>query len=218
LVKLAELRERDFRSWEGKPYGSRSADRSPYPDAESNEEMEARANRFIEGHIRPLFEQINTDLPPECSVVVVGHGIILNTLLRALLLRFAPSELIRFSGRGDSGRKTEYLAPWSNTGYLEAAVTRNILAEDLAFPGSRTTTTNTDPSVPYNTARGSIQPLRSSMVSLVVNMTNCLDHLKGLKKTRGGIGSARFDEKQKTMDSYLVSAPKTKKTEQEQDL
>jgi len=38
---------------------------------------------------------------------------------------------------------------------------------------------------------------------LVVKSVNNLEHLKGLKKTRGGIGSARHDDKQQTVDRFF---------------
>jgi broad specificity phosphatase PhoE len=39
--------------------------------------------------------------------------------------------------------------------------------------------------------------------ALVVKAVNSQEHLKGLKKTRGGIGSSKHDEKQKTVDSFF---------------
>ncbi|KAF9771339.1 hypothetical protein IL306_011021 [Fusarium sp. DS 682] len=44
---------------------------------------------------------------------------------------------------------------------------------------------------------------------------NSVDHLKDLKKTRGGIGSAKFDAKQKTMDSFFKSTSRKRKLEDE---
>ncbi|KAF4502670.1 hypothetical protein FAGAP_1114 [Fusarium agapanthi] len=44
---------------------------------------------------------------------------------------------------------------------------------------------------------------------------NSVDHLKGLRKTRGGIGSAKFDAKQKTMDSFFKPASRKRKLEDE---
>lgn len=40
---------------------------------------------------------------------------------------------------------------------------------------------------------------------LHVERVNCFDHLNGLKKTPGGIGSSAFDEKQRTVDSFFKS-------------
>jgi probable phosphoglycerate mutase len=42
-----------------------------------------------------------------------------------------------------------------------------------------------------------------SSVKMHVLALNSVDHLKGLRKTRGGIGSASFDDKQKTLDSFF---------------
>ena len=39
--------------------------------------------------------------------------------------------------------------------------------------------------------------------NLRVLQVDCTLHLKGLHKTRGGIGSAAFDERQKTLDSFF---------------
>jgi broad specificity phosphatase PhoE len=44
---------------------------------------------------------------------------------------------------------------------------------------------------------------------------NSVEHLKGLKKTRGGIGSAKFDAKQKTMDSFFKPMSRKRKLEEE---
>ena len=49
----------------------------------------------------------------------------------------------------------------------------------------------------------SVVPLELLNMSLVVKAVNSQEHLKGLKKTRGGIGSLKHDEKQKTMDSFF---------------
>ena len=46
-------------------------------------------------------------------------------------------------------------------------------------------------------------PPRLLNMLLVVKAVNSQEHLKGLKKTRGGIGSSKHDEKQKTMDSFF---------------
>ncbi|KAI5456596.1 histidine phosphatase superfamily [Mariannaea sp. PMI_226] len=53
--------------------------------------------------------------------------------------------------------------------------------------------------------------LSLSPLKLLVDKVNCLDHVKGLKKTRGGIGSVKFDTKQKTMDSFFKPTSKKRK-------
>lgn len=51
----------------------------------------------------------------------------------------------------------------------------------------------------------------TEMINMTVEHTNNVDHLQGLKKTRGGIGSAKFDSRQRTMDSFFVPASKKRK-------
>jgi probable phosphoglycerate mutase len=71
---------------------------------------------------------------------------------------------------------------WSNTGYLEVVLTP---------PGSP----SAGPALPYR---------------LHVEHVNYVVHLKGLKKTRGGIGSAAHDDRQRTIDSFFGAAAKRK--------
>ncbi|KAM0405193.1 hypothetical protein ACHAQC_000269 [Fusarium culmorum] len=52
-------------------------------------------------------------------------------------------------------------------------------------------------------------------VQMRVVKVNSVEHLKGLRKTRGGIGSAKFDAKQKTMDSFFKPVSRKRKIEDE---
>ncbi|KAK1773651.1 histidine phosphatase superfamily [Copromyces sp. CBS 386.78] len=180
LVQVVELRERDFRSAEGKRFGT------PHFDAETHDEMRARSTAFIQAHLSPLLDSIPK---ASISVVVVAHGLILNSLLTSLLARYAPQEMTRLanvkSSSGSVAGRSEFLATWSNTGYLEMNVD--------AIPSSE----DTD----------------KSAVRLTVVRVNALDHLQGLKRTRGGIGSAKFDSKQKTMDSFFQPAAKKRRAD-----
>jgi broad specificity phosphatase PhoE len=66
---------------------------------------------------------------------------------------------------------------------------------------------------PQKPATGSLVPVDPSLASspspdlkelhLVVKAVNSQEHLKGLKKTRGGIGSLKHDSNQKTVDSFF---------------
>jgi broad specificity phosphatase PhoE len=40
-------------------------------------------------------------------------------------------------------------------------------------------------------------------MNLTLKAVNCRDHLRDLKKTRGGIGSLEYDDRQMTMDSFI---------------
>ncbi|OTA80947.1 hypothetical protein M434DRAFT_85855 [Hypoxylon sp. CO27-5] len=61
-----------------------------------------------------------------------------------------------------------------------------------------------------------LEPTKSpndNALRMIVEFTNNLDHLEGLKKTKGGIGSAKFDSRQRTMDSFFNPAAKKRKIE-----
>lgn len=190
LVKVADLRERNFGSAEGKRFGA------PRGDAETHEEMRVRAERFIKEHLDPLLDDLVRGMKPAASIVVVSHGILLNSLLKALLTRYAPAELFRLTNTMPAAGQSVYLASWSNTGYVEAVIGTKQLSTGaastgLTFAGSSMAAT---PLVP--------------VVTLSVARVNAVDHLDGLKKTRGGIGSAQFDNKQRTVDSFFRPVPK----------
>ncbi|RSL96263.1 hypothetical protein CEP52_011612 [Fusarium oligoseptatum] len=58
-------------------------------------------------------------------------------------------------------------------------------------------------------------PDTQSRFQMRVDKVNSVEHTKTLKRTRGGIGSAKFDAKQKTMDSFFTPALKKPKCEEE---
>ncbi|KAM7206449.1 phosphoglycerate mutase [Naviculisporaceae sp. PSN 640] len=185
VVKTSDLRERNFGSAEGKRFGA------PRDDAETHDEMRVRAERFINVHLGPLLNDLVLGVKPAASVVVVSHGILLNSLLRVLLERYAPSELSRLAMAGPAAGQAAYLASWNNTGYLEAAIGTSSLPPGASSIGlSRAAPSMAaSPVVPF--------------VTLRVARVNAVDHLDGLKKTRGGIGSAQFDRRQRTVDSFF---------------
>ena len=195
VVKLDGIRERDFRSGEGVRIAGGSRD--AFADAESSEEMQLRVGRFIDDHLHPLLiEESDVD---GRAVVVVSHGIILNVMLTALLQRYAPSELSRLlppdlPGGSKLRGPPKLRLSWSNTGYVDVAVS---VVRDI--DGSK--------------KEGPQAGLAS--VRMQVLAVNCIDHLAGLKKTRGGIGSAKFDAKQKTMDAFFAPAAKRQKRQED---
>jgi broad specificity phosphatase PhoE len=189
LVQLRDLRERDFGSAEGKKFGVLLA------DAETREQMRTRAERFVQGHIAPLLLSDTTG----GAIVVVAHGLILDVLLRVLLASFAPAEMARLrSGTG-------YLAAWSNTGYVEAVV--------RVGPKPMPLQDGEDGAHAEADAVASGDRKSQQHISLSVVGVNVLRHLEGLKKTRGGIGSAQHDKRQRTVDSFFAPATKKPKVE-----
>jgi len=179
LVRVPELRERDFGEAEGKRYGA------SHRDAETPEMMRARATRFVVTRLAPVLHDYVAKGQPG-FVVVVSHGIFLGSLLRVLLERYGVMELLRLVGPGLTPPRP--LASWSNTGYLELAV-------------------SAPPQAPPS---GERNDRSRCSVNLTVVQINTVQHLEGLRKTRGRIGNARFDTRQRTVDSFFKPAPKRK--------
>ena len=193
-----------------------------FKDVESKESMRARVDAFIDEYLLKLFDEEKN----ESTVAVVSHGILLNHLWRAILRRFHASDVAVVTGllAADRGLSLEYLGGWSNTGYLELEIKRKYDDVLLAPAKSRATLPESQPSQPIErssaptlehreitqnliatSSQNSNEPPRAMLQnrSLVVKAVNSLEHLVGLKKTRGGIGSLKHDSRQKTMDSFF---------------
>ena len=220
VTKLLLLREQDFGFYEAKTYAERprepnamSAAHRSHPDfrdVESKDSMMTRADTFIDAHLLQLLEV------EEHSVVVVAHGIILNYLWRGILKRF-PSGNVAVVASADRGVGLEYLGGWSNTGVLDLEVkpkAGSAIAEKenaTSVPVAPAPTFSTSEAGPSElptatTSLTTVPPVSHPMLrhlSLVVKAVNNLEHLNGLKKTRGGIGSLKHDPSQKTMDSFF---------------
>ncbi|KAI1266174.1 phosphoglycerate mutase-like protein [Xylariaceae sp. FL1019] len=189
VVRIPELREKDFGLLEGKKFTTREKD----DGAETTEQMRLRIERFLDLHFTPILDQY---LKPEggqhYTIVIVSHGIILNVLLRAMLARYPMKydmtpESKRFAPQVGARVGSDYHVAWSNTGYVQAS---------LKAPTSEFVSSDT-----------------VCRWHMAVEAVNCVDHLVGLKKTRGGIGSAKFDSKQRTMDSFFASSSKKRKSD-----
>uniref|UniRef100_L2G5X6 Phosphoglycerate mutase family protein n=1 Tax=Colletotrichum fructicola (strain Nara gc5) TaxID=1213859 RepID=L2G5X6_COLFN len=149
--------------------------------AETSEAMFTRAKRFVDEYLGPIFACVDEAEEGAESVVVVAHGIILGVLVRAL--RSAKN-----FGTVVASPEDQLPLAWSNTGYVELLVT------PAAPPSKEPATAPTWPGL--------------SIKTVAVNST---EHLQGLKKTRGGIGSAKFDEKQKTLNAFFTPTAKKRK-------
>ncbi|KAI0025207.1 phosphoglycerate mutase-like protein [Xylariomycetidae sp. FL0641] len=206
LVKVPELREKDFGSSEGKKFGSRAKDiqdGNTQSDSESPDSMKTRINRFLDVHLAPVISNAATE---DVAVVVVAHGIILNVLLRALTARYPRLPSTSRIQTDDGASNPEFSAAWSNTGVLQAEIRHALASSDQAV------TTDQGPSTPRD-----LNQATPPRLSMMVEFTNNVDHLQGLKKTKGGIGSAKFDSKQRTMDSFFGSASKKRKLEEAEE-
>ncbi|MCJ1392496.1 hypothetical protein MMC18_005363 [Xylographa bjoerkii] len=214
VMKLAILREQDFGFYEGKPFYARSRDsnksgkdshrlqhaREPgFQDVETKEAMAIRMESFVDLHILPLLPGSHSGTDP--VIIVVSHGIILSTLWRCILGQF-PNQSVRLGPglaiRGGGPTTLEHLGGWSNTGYLEL---------DINALTSITKTTTADPAETSAAARkpgpNTPAPRLLDGYIMTIKAVNSKDHLVGLKRTGGGVGSSKFDEGQKTIESFL---------------
>ncbi|KAF5696433.1 hypothetical protein FGLOB1_13520 [Fusarium globosum] len=168
LIQVPELREKDFGTGEGTKFGAATK----HEGSETPLAMRKRVDVFLDEHLPRLDE--------DSTVCIVAHGIILGTFYKALRDRTSSSA---GPDAEPEGQASTFVRPsWSNTGYIEALVTRD----------------------------SSDKHLHMRVVKI-----NSVDHLKGLRKTRGGIGSAKFDVKQKTMDSFFKPTSRKRKLEDE---
>lgn len=243
VVQLPVLREKDFGSDEGVRFVKRgpplqapqavASSAKAYVAPESQESMRLRIERFLAEDLMPVLSQAGEEPEAGFSIAVVAHGIILNALLRCLLTRWGPSEFAKFADAGDTPSKKEWLASWFNTGYLEAeawvtlpsvdavstsgAGDDSLPASDPTAPGDTAALAKSSDTTAADTEPSPARPPLAVDIQLSVKRINCVEHLQGLKKTRGGIGSAGFDEKQKTMDSFFSRPAKKPKLEDGDD-
>ncbi|KAL7815841.1 phosphoglycerate mutase-like protein [Trichoderma gracile] len=153
------------------------------PDSETPESMKARVDAFLDGYLLPLLSSQTDDVSSKSRCAVVSHGIILGVLYRELCARVIRGGI---TVDPNPSAASSLISPpfWDNTGYLKCTVS---MAEPMA---------GEDKSLPLR---------------LHVSLVNCTIHLRDLKKTRGGIGSAAFDEKQRTLTSFFLPGPTKKR-------
>ncbi|KAL6792181.1 histidine phosphatase superfamily [Trichoderma sp. SZMC 28013] len=152
------------------------------PDSETAESMKARVDAFLDEHLLPLLSAHIDGTPSTCAIV--SHGIILGVLYRELCARVSRGGI---TVDPNPSAASSLISPpvWDNTGFLECTVsmTEAVAEEDKSLP-----------------------------LILHVSRVNCTVHLRDLKRTRGGIGSAAFDEKQRTLTSFFVPGTKKRKS------
>lgn len=205
VVQLTELREKDFGSDEGKRPSTRAAERrkpgAPPSDAETREAMGARAERFLTAHLEPFLAKAAEDpmLSDEDVIVIVAHGIILNSLARALIARYPARARVH---HGSPPGSSEFSAVWSNTGVLLARLRVRVATPLVKLAEGK-------PCADRNLSTDEAAKPRVALGPFVIESMNNVEHLDGLKKTRGGIGSLKFDSRQKTMDTFFT--PRSKK-------
>ena len=222
------LREQDFGFYEGKPFRSRPRiwDQSGkesyedpnrhepgFRDVESKAAMGLRMDSFLDQHLLPLLR--NTSDGDTLQIAIVSHGIILSRLWKCLLKRFG-AQSVRLSTSSSIPNKhftsLEHLGSWSNTGYLELDISSPRTKPPLDSPKAKVRHTipeDLDAAAIINEPPGYHTSDNTSLSAvlegwkMVVRSINNTDHLKGLKRTGGGVGSSKYDEGQKTIETFF---------------
>ncbi|EMD95929.1 hypothetical protein COCC4DRAFT_122425 [Bipolaris maydis ATCC 48331] len=212
---------KDHRRQENKPT-------TGFADAESKESMARRADAFIEEYLLPLFDDSSSNFTP--VIAIVSHGIFLSTLWKRILLRISRRKVCLSHGiKGTVRQSLEHLGGWSNTGYLELYFTRTeaeyhrstmeaTTAQVTMSPELRTETLTAPQNlrnghIPRSRAEGTAQlvigapqasrPRGLQGWSTFILRVNSKDHLQGLKRARGGVGSSRYDASQRCIDTFF---------------
>lgn len=197
-----------------------------FVEVESKDNMARRADTFLDEHILPLFGEASKDGEP--VVAIVSHGIFLSTLWTRILLRLPSKSVVLSPQLQEMARPSlKHLGGWSNTGFLELFFERTevknegiiphltpapefsqspaeMLAADevlakVELPESATKeTTESSVSVPSNSTSHITRGWSTTILKI-----NGKDHLQGLKRTGGGVGSSRHDTSQRRIETFF---------------
>jgi len=204
-------------------------DKEGFVAPESKDDMAYRADIFLDDHLLPLLD--DSSAPATLVVAIVSHGIFLSTLWKRLLRRL-PRKSVAFclDAQATPRPSLEHLGGWSNTGYLELHMTKATVEEPESShaadaPADCMSRTSSSPAgMPArdedrSTAEAtkvesklpssdSVQPSVTTPRiahgwNTIISTVNGRDHLRGLKRTGGGVGSSRHDASQKNIESFF---------------
>ncbi|KAJ5682448.1 hypothetical protein N7462_005613 [Penicillium macrosclerotiorum] len=221
-VLTRELRERDFGSLEGLRWqpasfnsGSTSASSgsssdgatATHVDKESTVSMRQRANSFLHSHFLPVVFDSGCLHP---NIAIVAHGIILRVLWNCLVELFDPMNISLLPGVATwNGGPAALISPsWSNTGVMELLIQRNSGMQPPQDVGSHVPQAALSSAIEATPSPKSTQEeyLQNTLLhgwSMSIQAIDNKAHLSGLRRTRGGIGSASHDTKQKKIDQFF---------------
>lgn len=213
---ISILREQDFGHYEGRPFYARDRDSKMsgkdnhraknlnhpnFKDVESKDAMERRMRTFLDKYLIPILR--NNKSMKEPAVAIVSHGIILSTLWKCLLKGFEAQSVKLAQGLTNASGgyvSLEHLGGWSNTGYLELDIQDSTLVHTTDVIDA----THLNGSENDGIAKDNISPLLVGW-KMTIKAINSKEHLKNLKRTGGGVGSSKFDEGQKKIETFFVS-------------
>ncbi|KAJ5915743.1 hypothetical protein N7466_011257 [Penicillium verhagenii] len=200
-ILTSDLRERDFGSLEGiriqststRPErGNAPPSQNPQPDNRLNPtykeretviSMRQRATSFLNEHLLPLlFDYSETG----ANVAIVSHGVFLRVLWNRLVELFDPMDISLATGdpSRDNGPAALFSPSWSNTGFMTLSI------QPIPAPKEQS-----------NSDRGTDTLLNGWAMKIMA--VDSKEHLAGLHRTRGGIGSAVHDSRQKRIDQFF---------------
>ena len=219
MTRLPLLVEQDFGYYEGKSFASRpqagkkSGKQDPheqhrrepgFKEPESKESMAVRMDKFLDEHLFPLL--LKDKVEKEFHVAIVSHGLIMPVLWRQMVLHLpfesldAMPEVVSARGQMPFDR----LGAWSNTGYtlldLQRSIKYNLTTLSHTYPKFIAYVATGGETARSNDAK--LTPVLREFTVKILAM-NSLEHLRGLKRTGGGVGSSRHDETQKTIDTFF---------------
>jgi broad specificity phosphatase PhoE len=214
IQQAPELMEQDFGSLEGVSWSKppQLPFDANFVPVETKESVAARTDAFLEQHLLPILHSEPGSWPS--SIAIVSHGITISILWQRLLKRF-PKGNVAYASELGIDRPLEHFGGWSNTGYLEVDIqlSQSLTAKpppgEIYMPSVGQSSTAS----PMTTAPASVDgayvidvtqgPRSLTNWSCTIKAVNSTEHLKNLKRTRGGIGSSRYDENQSSIDSFF---------------
>lgn len=184
------LRERDFGSMEG--VRSMKDDGQNHPESgidedlsqkwkscESEISMRSRAETFFNEHLRAILDLESDHHDDNQVVIIVAHGIILRVFWYYLSGLFLPENIVFDIHDYPIWSEDTFRPSWSNTGFLNLCI------------------------VPSGSEPEGLPQFLLRGWHMKVQASNYIDHLNGLRRTRGGIGSAAHDKKQKQIKDFF---------------
>jgi Histidine phosphatase superfamily (branch 1) len=206
VIPVQELQEQDFGLFEGVSYHEYSQRNPRHAGVETVESMSRRSNAFIKESILPLFDNRSSPV-----VAIVSHGRMLQTLWPQILSMINPTSVVCDQQLLVDSRSIDHsqIGAWSNTGFIEVTFSRPLVAQPsypaiLSLP-----VTTVEAEAEYSRLQtddvnsGAVIPKPVSYTAFITAI-NGRDHLVGLTRAKGGLGSARYDSRQGTLDRFFV--------------
>ena len=219
-ILTPDLREKDFGSLEGvhwqsnstvssgqraRPAQSNNAS-STHKESESVDSMRRRVTSFLDEHFLPLL----FDAPKiETNVAIVSHGIILRVLWNRIVELFDPMTISVAPGIAtwDNGPAALFSPSWSNTGFMTFLIRSGQVSSsserrlDPIVSNITSQSSVTNDSLPGQNSSNIDVLLKGWLLKILA--VDRKEHLSGLHRTRGGIGSATHDTRQKRIDQFF---------------